>query len=65
MLRLRLSDGLIFNDVKRRFGFEVPQKMIDRASQLSQHGLVNVDAERISLTRAGFLVSNAVIAELI
>lgn len=65
MLRLRLSDGLIFDDIKRRFGFEVPQKMIDRASQLSKHGLVNVDSEHISLTRAGFLVSNAVIAELI
>lgn len=65
MLRLRLCEGLVFSEVKERFGCDVPEDIIEKCKRLSALGLVTYDGEHISLTRQGFLVSNAVISELI
>ena len=64
MLRLRLADGIIFDDVKKRFDFDIPQKMIEKAKFLEKCQLMTVDEKHMALTRKGFLVSNSVIAEL-
>ena len=64
MLRLRLTDGVIFKDVKDKFGFDIPENMIEKANFLKKCGLMTVDDEHMALTTNGFLVSNSVIAEL-
>ena len=65
MLCLRLSEGLIFSNVKDRFNFDIPEKMIDNAKFLSNIGLVILDDTGIRLTKRGQLVSNAVIGKLL
>lgn len=65
MLALRLTEGLRFDTVKKRFGFPVPHSVTDKANALMQHGLTAVTDEGIALTPKGFLISNTVIAELL
>lgn len=65
MLALRLSEGLIFENYKNRFGKPVPENLIKKAKELEKHGLVNITNHNISLTVNGFLVSNSVICTLV
>lgn len=65
MLRLRLNNGLVFSEAEERFGHGVPEDMIKKCIEFSKAGLTVCDSEHIALTRQGFLVSNAVISELI
>ena len=65
MLALRLSEGLIFENFKNRFGHSVSERIICKAKELEKHGLVTVSDSAISLTVNGFLVSNSVISSLI
>ena len=65
MLALRLSEGLSEKNVQTRFGHGIPQAMRSRAAPLAAHGLLLADESGIRLTRTGFLVSNAVLAELL
>lgn len=65
MLRLRLSSGLRLSSLKARFGESCVNEIIKKAPLLKKNGLVSFDGEALSLTEKGFLVSNAVIAELI
>ena len=64
MLRLRLTEGLIFKDYEKFFG-SVPQKCIDIAKKYKAYGLTNITENGISLTKNGFLVSNSIIAEIL
>lgn len=65
MLRLRLKDGLEEKRVKEIYGFGIPEKMRQKAEAFVKYGLVIFDKDGIRLTRNGFLLSNAVISELI
>ena len=65
MLALRLSEGLVFDNFKKRFDKSVPDNIIKKARELEKHGLVKVDGNSISLTVQGFLISNSIISELI
>ena len=65
MLALRLCEGLSEENVQTRFGHGIPQEMRSRAVPLAAHGLLVSDESGIRLTRTGFLVSNAVLAELL
>ncbi len=65
MLRLRLCEGLTESGYRERFGTDIPAAVRDRAIRLLRTGLVVCDDEGIRLTRSGFLVSNAVISELL
>ena len=65
MLAFRLTEGLIFENYKNRFGKSVPDSIIQKAKMLEKHGLVRVTEESISITPNGFLVSNSIISELI
>lgn len=65
MLALRLCEGLSEKKVQTRFGHGIPQEMRSRAAPLAAHGLLVSDESGIRLTRTGFLVSNAVLAELL
>lgn len=65
MLRLRLRDGLIFADYSKRYEKEFPTEILEKARLFEKQGLMRVTDKSISLTRAGFLLSNTIISELI
>ncbi len=65
MLRLRLSEGLVNEQVKRRFGFEIPQSILGVAKELEPHGLTVCDEKGVRLTPKGFLLSNTIIGKMI
>ena len=65
MLRLRLTEGLREDLLSRRYGYGIPDEMRRAAQQLAGYGLLEQDKGGIRLTRKGFLLSNAVIAELL
>ena len=64
MLRLRLSDGINFEEYRNRFGQEFCFNK-KKAAALEGAGLIELDENRLKLTEKGFLLSNSVISELI
>lgn len=65
MLGLRLTEGINNKRFREHFGMDIPRKYFDRARKLESYGLVRTDEQSIRLTIQGFLVSNAVIAEVL
>lgn len=65
MLSLRLGTGLEFDGYRRRFGKELPEKMINAAKPLEKIGLCRITKSAISLTDKGMAVSNSIITELL
>lgn len=65
MLRLRLKNGINFEDFEKRFGKSFPQDIIKKTKKFADNGLMKKDDNSISLTEKGFLLSNSIIAELI
>ena len=65
MLRLRLADGLQSENIKARFGFDLPPEMLEKARKFERNGMAKVTENSISLTPQGFLVSNSIIADLL
>lgn len=64
MLRLRLKDGIRFNEFENRYKTELPQRLIDKAHMYERNGLVRFDGGGFFLTDEGMLVSNSIITEL-
>ncbi len=65
MLRLRLSEGLVFEQCEKRFADFSKKEYLDKVEPLKRAGLVRADEKSISLTPRGFLISNAVIEKII
>ncbi len=65
MLRLRLKEGLSVTKLTELYGDKYAKKIIKKAPLFKEQGFINFDGETISLTNKGFLLSNAIIAELI
>ncbi len=65
MLRLRLSDGIDFSELSTRFGQAKTDALKQKALKFKNSGLITLSDRNISLTVKGFLVSNAVISELL
>lgn len=67
MLRLRLSDGLIFTEAKKRFSDAERryEKLLEKAQRYEQAGLCAADGDKIALNSRGFLVSNMIIGDLL
>lgn len=65
MLALRLREGLRETAVQARFGHKIPEDLRKKCAPLAAHGLLTADENGIRLTRGGFLVSNAVLAEIL
>lgn len=65
MLRLRLRDGIIFEDYKKKYGKAFPEDIIKKAEKFIANGLMKSNEKSMALTEKGFLLSNAIIAELI
>lgn len=65
MLKLRLCDGLDFGDYEAKFNIPFSQKAKDKVKALQKAGLVSLKSDGFVLTAQGFLVSNAIISEII
>lgn len=65
MMRLRLAKGLQNSLVERKFGYCIPELMIQKAKELEKHGLAICRDNNISLTKEGFLLSNSIISHLL
>ncbi len=65
MLRLRLADGLNFEEYENKYGEKITEDLIGKMKKYQKAGLVHIDDKRLRLTSEGFLISNAIIAELI
>lgn len=65
MLRLRLTDGITNSLVKEKFGFEIPQEIIEKSEKFIKNSLMEYDGESLRLTRNGFLLSNSILAEIL
>ncbi len=64
MLRLRLSDGLLFDDFRKKFGCEFRYN-IKKAARLKSAGFIEIGDNFLRLTEKGFLLSNSIITEFI
>lgn len=65
MLRLRLSDGLNFEEYRKKFNCDFPEAAIKRAKKLQSIGLVEVTNKKIAPTIKGYLLSNSIILEIL
>lgn len=65
MLKLRLKKGLSLTELERIYGEAPLIRIKEKAPFLKEQGLIEYDAERLALTRRGYLLSNSVICELI
>lgn len=64
MLRLRLNEGLAFEQAHKRYIFD-EQMLLKRVKPLRQYSLCIFDENGIRLTPSGFLVSNYCIGKLL
>ncbi len=65
MLRLRLSDGITFNELKTRYNMEPKTDFLKKCKMYFDNGYATFDDNRFALTSKGFLVSNTIISDLI
>ena len=65
MLKLRLIDGVNYQEYSKKFSKPFPEKIIQKARKFAESGLVCISDTGFRLTESGFLVSNTVISELI
>lgn len=65
MLRLRLTDGISFSEYEKRFKIPFPKHCIKTAEKYSRYGFTELTKYGIRLTGKGFLVSNAIMAEML
>ena len=65
MLRLRLSEGLNFEEYEKKYGEKIAEDIIGKMEKYQKAGLVHIDDKGLRLTPEGFLLSNVLIAELI
>ncbi|MGX8685027.1 MAG: hypothetical protein ACSW78_07070, partial [Lachnospiraceae bacterium] len=62
---LRTSEGLDLTLLKERFGASLTAEQTAFLGRCAASGLAEISADRIKLTRDGFLVSNSILSELI
>lgn len=65
MLGLRLSEGVSFMRFTERFGCSVPEEYLSNAWKFIKAGYTEVTDEYMRLTQKGFLLSNALIGEIL
>ncbi len=65
MLRLRLSDGIDLNEISELYGVQKVTELLNKAKRFENSGLLTLTDRNLRLTVQGFLVSNAVIGELL
>jgi oxygen-independent coproporphyrinogen III oxidase len=61
-LRLRLKDGVDLDEHLRRFGVNVLERYRDEIERLREAGLVELEENRLKISRAGTVLANEVFA---
>lgn len=67
MLRLRLTDGLRYEDARQRYPDcgDALNRMRQAAEVFAQAGFLTADGDKIAMNPKGFLVSNSIISEIL
>ncbi len=65
MLRLRLSDGLDVFELSEKFPEVSAAEILENAKPFEKPGLLKINGSKISFTPKGFLLSNALTAEIL
>lgn len=65
MLGLRLVEGLNGDKVFERFGHKIPKELYDKSKIFINNGYMAKTENGIALTRKGFLMSNAILSEIL
>ncbi len=65
LLSLRLKSGLCLSEFEQRFGHAFPQEKLLKANSFVRQGWMEYDKDHLYFTPKGFLLSNAIISELI
>lgn len=65
MLRLRLSDGAVFDDYAARWGRDARADYADELNRLAKLGLLDVNARRFALSDGGVAVADAIASEFL
>ena len=65
MLRLRLTDGLDVSELTEKFPEVDANEILEKARPFETPGLLKISGSRISFTPKGFLLSNALTAEIL
>ena len=60
MLRLRLTEGLIFADFKNKFSIDFKEVYAVQIKYLTENNLIEIDDEAVRLTKRGMDISNYV-----
>jgi oxygen-independent coproporphyrinogen-3 oxidase len=63
-LGLRLIGGVSQRDFKERFGSEIPAEYTDKLKRLASEGFVEVEGNRIRLTKSGIALADSVFEQL-
>ena len=60
MLRLRLAEGLIFDDFKNKFSVDFKETYAEQIKYLTENNLIETDEDVVRLTKRGMDISNYV-----
>ena len=64
-LRLRLKDGVDLAEHQRRFGVNALERYRDEIGRLSEAGLIDLEENRLKISRAGAVLANEVFAAFV
>lgn len=65
MLRLRLCEGLDFAEYEKKYGEKISREKIENMKKYEKAGFLHIDDKGIRLTTEGYLLSNAIIGEML
>ena len=65
MLALRLKEGLSLSEYREKFGKDFLFGKEEKINSFKKLGLLELEADRLSLTDKGFYVSNTILSELL
>ena len=65
MLRLRLSEGVVFDEFAARWGRDAREVYAGELDRLAKHELLRVTAERFVLSETGLAVADAIASEFL
>lgn len=65
LISLRTKKGLLWEEMKLRYGFELTEKQREYLIELSRNRLVHFDEEGIRLTQKGWLLSDRIALEIL
>lgn len=65
MLSLRTKNGLNLKKFKEKYGFGLPNTVLNKANIFVKNNLMDISKDALSLTEKGFLLSNEIIVQLL